>query len=322
MPLIGDKPTIGIAHVAYRFGDRMQARGIDLPFIEMRTREDFAARIAEIDVLLVSGYWNNALAPAAKRLKFIQSISAGVDQYDPAVLRAHGIRLASAAGGNANAVSEHAISLILAISRRLPEARDNQAKKFWRGMQGDFWKREDELGGKTLAVVGLGRIGGRLARLARAFGMHVIGLKRDPSTGAEGADEVHAIAKLHEVLPRADYVALCCPLTPETQGLIGTAELALMKPSAHLVNVARGKVVKEAELIAALNAGTIKSAALDCVEEEPLPEASPLWTMPNVFITPHTGGETCAYEDNVLDFLMENLGRLQRGEDLLLNQVV
>ena len=132
MPLIGDKPTIGIAHVAYRFGDRMQARGIDLPFIEMRTREEFAAGIGEIDVLLVSGYWNNALAPQAKRLKFIQSISAGVDQYDQAVLRAHGIRLASAAGGNAKAVRVHAISLILAISRRQPQARDKQAKKFWR----------------------------------------------------------------------------------------------------------------------------------------------------------------------------------------------
>lgn len=322
MPLIGDTPTIGFAHVAYQFGERFALRNTGLPFIEIRSREELAARIGELDVLVVSGFWDNALAPLAGRLSLIQSISAGVDQYDKDVLWACGIRLASAAGGNANAVSEHAMSLILAISRRLPEARDNQSRRYWRGMQGDFALREDELGGKTLVVVGLGRIGGRLARLARAFGMHVIGLKRDPSTGAEGADEVHAIAKLHEMLPRADYVALCCPLTPETTGLIGAAELTLMKPTAHLVNVARGKVVKEAELIAALNAGTIKSAALDCVVEEPLPPSSPLWTMPNVFVTPHTGGETCAYEDNVLDFLMENLGRLQRGEETLLNQVV
>jgi phosphoglycerate dehydrogenase-like enzyme len=322
MPLIGDTPTIGFAHVAYRFGERFALRNTALPFIEIRSREELAARIGEIDVLVVSGFWDNALAPLAGRLTLIQSISAGVDQYDQAVLWACGIRLASAAGGNANAVSEHAMSLILATSRRLAEARDNQARRYWRGMQGDFALREDELGGKTLVVVGLGRIGGRLARLARAFGMRVIGLKRDPTTGADGADEVHAIAELHAMLPRADYLALCCPLTPETQGLIGSAELALMKPSAHLVNVARGKVVKEAELIAALNAGTIRSAALDCVAEEPLPPTSPLWTMPNVFLTPHTGGETCAYEDNVLDFLMENLGRLQRGEDALLNQVV
>jgi phosphoglycerate dehydrogenase-like enzyme len=322
MSALGATPTIGFAHVAYRFGERFAARNPGMPFIEIRSREELAARIGEIDVLVVSGFWDNALAPTAPRLSFIQSISAGVDQYDKDVLWACGIRLASAAGGNANAVSEHAIGLILAISRRIAEARDNQARKFWRGMQGDFAMREDELGGKTLAVVGLGRIGGRVARLARAFGMHVVGLKRDPSTGAEGADEVHAISKLHEVLPRADYVALCCPLTPETQGLIGAAEFALMKPTAYLVNVARGKVVREADLIAALNAGKIKGAALDCVEEEPLPPMSPLWAMPNVIITPHTGGETCAYEDNILDMLMENLGRLQRGEEALLNQVV
>lgn len=319
---LGPHPTIAFAHVAYRFGERFAARGTGMPFIEIRSREELAARIGEFDVLVVSGFWDNALAPRAERLRFIQSISAGVDQYNRDVLQTCGIRLASAAGGNANAVSEHAIGLLLAITRRIAEARDNQARKVWRGMQGDFALREDELGGKTLAVVGLGRIGGRVARLARAFGMRVIGLKRDPSTGTEGADAVRPIGELHAVLPEADFVALCCPLTPETQGLIGQRELALMKPTAHLINVARGKVVREAELVAALQAGTIRGAALDCTEEEPLPPSSPLWSMPNVLITPHTGGETCAYEDNILDFLLENLGRLQRGEDTLLNQVV
>ena len=117
-------------------------------------------------------------------------------------------------------------------------------------------------------------------------------------------------------------MALTCPLTKETEGLIGARALGLMKPSAYLINVARGRVVDEAALVAALGAGRIAGAALDCVVEEPLPASSPLWDFPNVLITPHVAGETHRYEDNVLDILMENLDRLGRGETALVNEVV
>lgn len=317
-----DDLTILFAHPAYRIHDRFAARGTGLRAFQVESRDELAARVGEADVVVVSGLWNNALLEQAPRLRFVQSISAGVDQYDQAAFRARGVRLASAQGVNANAVSEHAMSLILAMVRLLPQARDNQAKHHWRGMIGEIARREDELGGKTLLVVGLGRIGGRLARLAKAFGMHVVGLRRDPAAGADGADEVHAISALHEWLPRADIVALCCPLTPETTGLIGAEALAAMKPSARLVNVARGKVVDEAALIATLREGRIAGAALDVVVEEPLPESSPLWDLPNVFVTPHSAGETQRYEDNVLDILMENLDRLRQGRTELRNQIV
>lgn len=317
-----DQLTICFAHVAYRFAERYGQRGGTLKHFEVRSLDELEALIGEADVLLVSGMWRNHLAAKAPRLKFIQSISAGVDQYDRGVLAGAGIRLASAQGANANAVSEHAISLILAIARRLPEARDNQARKHWRGMIGDLTRREDELGGKTLLVVGIGRIGGRLARLAKAFGMNVIGLRQDPSKGSEGADEIHGMDQLMAQLPRADYVALTCALTPETRGLMGAAQFAAMKPASILVNVARGAVCVEADLVAALASGHLDAAALDVTAEEPLAEASPLWTMPNVFITPHTGGETRAYEGNVLDLMDENLARLRRGEATLKNQIV
>jgi len=314
--------NICFAHVAYRFAERYAQRGGRLRHFEVRSLDELEARIAEADVLLVSGMWRNHLAARALRLCFIQSISAGVDQYDREVLRGTGIRLASAQGANANAVSEHAMALILALMRRLPEARDNQLKKHWRGMIGDLTQREDELGGQTLLVVGLGRIGGRLARLGRAFGMKVIGLRADPAKGADGADEVHGMDELHACLARADIAALCCALTPETRGLMGATEFAAMKPGAMLVNVARGPVCDEAALISALASGQVGHAALDVTAEEPLSEASPLWHLPNVFITPHTGGETRAYEGNVLDLMEENLGRLRRGETALFNQVV
>ena len=314
-------PTICFAHAAYRMGDRFAARNTGLDWFEVRTLGELEARIAEADVLVCSMLWRNEMIAAAPRLRLIQSISAGTDQFSREALRAAGIRLASAQGANERAVAEHAIALILAMARQIPEARDNQAAKKWRGMVGEIAKREDELGGKTLVIVGMGRIGSRLATLAKAFDMRVIGVRQDPAKGGAAADEVVGDERLLEVLPQADFVALTCPLTPRTEKLIGAAAFAAMRPSAYLVNVARGKVVDEAALLEALAAKRLAGAALDCVWQEPLPPESPLWGIPNVLITPHTAGETRRYEDNVIDLLMENLGRLARGETRLKNEV-
>ena len=316
-----DHLTILFAHIAYPMQDRFALRNTGIASIQARTSDELDARIAQADVLLCSGLWRNDLIPRAPKLRFVQSISAGTDQYDKPALSAAGIRLASAAGVNARAVSEHAMALILALTRRLPEARDNQGKQFWRGMIGDPAGREDELGGKTLVIVGLGRIGNRLAQLAKAFDMRVLATRRDPAAGGD-AHEVHGMSALKSLLPQADFVALTCPITPETERLINAETLALMKPSAALINVARGRCVDEPALIAALNAGRLTAAALDTTVEEPLAPASPLWTMPNVFVTPHSAGETRRYEDNVLDILVENLDRLSRGETQLRNQIV
>jgi phosphoglycerate dehydrogenase-like enzyme len=316
-----DRLRICFAHAAYRMGERFGARGTGIAHVEVRSAEELARHLPETDVLVVSMLWKNELASLTGRLKFIQSISAGTDHYDKDLLRARGLRLASAAGVNAVAVAEHAMALILALSRRLPEARDNQRARHWRGMTGDLSLREDQLTAKTLLIVGMGRIGSRLARLAKAFGMRVIATRRDPAAGAAGADAAYGTARLVELLGEADIVVLACPLTSETENLIDTAALAAMKPAAHLVNVARGRVVDEPALIRALQEGRIAAAALDVTVEEPLPAASPLWTLPNVLITPHTAGETRAYEDGVIDILLENLEQLARGEALV-NEIV
>jgi len=288
----------------------------------VRDLDTLTARIGEADVLVISGLWRNALLERAGRLRFIQSIGAGTDQFPRDELARRGIRLASAAGVNARAVAEHAMALVLALARRLPEARDNQAKRVWRGMIGDLTQREDELGGKTMLLVGLGQIGGRLAQLAKAFDMRVVALRRDPAAGPSAADAVHATAAFKSLLPEADYVALCCPLTAETENLVDAEALALMKPSAYLINVARGRVVDQAALTAALAAYRIAGAGIDVTVEEPLAPTSPLWAMEHVLITPHTAGETRRYEDNVIEILRDNLARLGRGETQLRNQVV
>ena len=317
-----DQLRICFAHPAYQMAERFAARATGIGHVQVRDAPAFAAALPEADVVVVSMMWKNDLAPQAKRLKFIQSISAGIDQYDRDVLRAHGIRLANAAGVNAHAVAEHAMALILALKRHLHTGRDNQAAKLWRGMISEIGEREDQLGGKTLLVVGLGRIGSRLAQLAKAFDMRVVGIRRDASRGGGAADAVYGHERLHEQLGSADIVALTCPLTPETTNLIDAKALAAMKPSAHLINVARGRVVDEPALVRAMQEKRLAAAGLDVTQVEPLPATSPLWAMPNVLITPHTAGETQRYEDGVIDLLLENLARLWRGEATLENQVV
>jgi phosphoglycerate dehydrogenase-like enzyme len=317
-----DRITICFAHVAYQLHERFAALNTGIDSFAVRDFETLERRVGDADVLVISGLWQDRLLDRATKLRFIQSIGAGTDQFPRDQLASRGIRLASARGVNYRAVAEHAMALILALSRRLPEARDNQERRVWRGMIADLSQREDELGTKTLLVVGLGQIGGRLAQLAKVFDMRVIGLRRDPAKGRDTADAVHSVGELKSFLPEADFVALTCPLTKETENLLDADAFAQMKPSAYLVNVARGPVVDEAALIEALATRRITGAGIDVTAEEPLAPNSPLWGMEQVLVTPHTAGETSRYEDNVIEILRDNLRRLGRGETQLHNQVI
>lgn len=318
----GEALRICFAHVAYPLAERFALRQTDYQYFQVWSREELAARLPEAHVLLVSGFWRDELAAQASNLRFIQSIGAGYDQFDQAVLRRHGIRLASAQGVNRNAVSEHGMALILGLTRHLHTGRDHQQKHEWRGMISDLSRREDELEGKTLLIVGMGGIGSRLARLAKAFGMQVLAVKRNPATAEGPADEVHTPDKLHDLLPRADVVTLTCPLTDATRNIIDADALAAMKPAAYFINIARGGCVDEPALLAALQAGKLAGAGIDHFWDEPLPATSPFWELENVIITPHTAGETRRYEENLFDILGENLDRLQAGREPLLNQVI
>jgi len=315
------RPTICFAHAVYPLAKIARDRGLDAEILSATTLEQVEAQIGGADVLVISGLWRNALLSLMGRVKLVQSISAGVDQYPQDEFRSRGIRLASNQGGNANAVSEHALSLILALTRHLHVARDNQARRHWEGMNPNPATREQELGGKTLLIAGFGSIGSRLGRLARAFGMKVIATRRTPRPDPDSGITLVAQDRFREFLPQADIVALTCPLNDQTRGMVDAAAFATMKPSALLVNCARGRVVDEPALIEALRTNRIAGAGLDVFYDEPLPAESPLWGFGNALITPHTGGETGLYESNLLDTLTENLGRLQRGEPLR-NQIV
>ena len=317
-----DKLAICFGHIAYRLQERFSALNTGVNSFAVRDFATLEKRVGEADVLVVSGLWQNRLLDRATKLRFIQAIGAGTDQFPREELAKRNIHLASAHGVNYRAVSEHAMALILALSRRLPEARDNQGKRVWRGMIGDPSQREDELSGKMLLVVGLGQIGGRLAQLAKAFDMRVVGLRRNPAAGRGAADAVHATGELKSLLAEADFVVLACPLTEDTEKLLDAEALGRMKRSAYLVNVSRGRVVDEVALVEALAARRIAGAGIDVTVEEPLAPNSPLWGMEQVLLTPHTAGETRHYEDNVIEILRDNLGRLWRGDAQLRNQVI
>lgn len=318
---MADRWTIGICHPAYRIGPMLCERLPEARVFQKSAREEIRPRMHDVDILVISGAWRDDLLNDATRLRWIQSIGVGINQFPLTELNRRKIRLTNAAGVNSNAVSEHAIALVLSLTRRLGEARDNQQRHFWRPMIGDPQEREFELRGKTMGIVGLGGIGERVAALSKAFGMTVIGTKRDPSMYRGIADEVLPVEGLDTLLERSDVVVLACPLTAETEKLMGTDQLGRLGSGGYLVNVARGAVVDEAALVDALLESRIAGAALDVTVEEPLSAVSPLWEMPNVVITPHAAGETANYEAALSDIIVENVGRLERNEPLK-NEIV
>ena len=317
-----DRLTIHFAHVAYRLAERFALRATGIRHFQTWNAEDTFRRCAEADVLVLSGFWDNDMLERAARLCFIQVCAAGFERFDLEHLAAAGVRAANGRGVNTNAVAEHAMALMLALVRHIHTGRDRQRGRRWRGMISELENREDELAGKSLLIYGLGGIGARLASLARAFDMRVLGIKRNTRSHAETVDEVHPPDALLRLLPDVDFVALTCPLSEETRGVMGERAFEAMKPSAYLINVARGGCVDESALVEALRAGQLAGAGVDVTVDEPLSPDSPLWELDNVVLTPHTAGETRRYEDNVIDVLLENLDRLWRGEERLRNGIV
>lgn len=317
-----DNLYICFSHVSYQMAARFKSRDFKIRYSQAWTQQELTSVIGEADVLVISGMWNDELLNIAPKLKFIQSISAGYDQFPINELQGRNIRLASASGVNRNAVSEHVMACMLAFARHLHTGRDNQKRHKWRGFFSDPAKREQELGGMTVLIIGLGIIGSRIAQLAKAFEMRVLATKRNPEIADVPVDEIHKPDSLPSLLPQADFVVLTCLLTPETQEIINGRALSLMKRSSYLINVARGLCVDEQALLEALSNQTIAGAGIDCFMDEPLSPSSPFWDLDNVLITPHTAGETQKYEDNVLDILIENIIRLSKGQKNLRNQIV
>jgi phosphoglycerate dehydrogenase-like enzyme len=314
--------TIQFVHPAYRVAERFLSRNTGVRHFQTWTEEETRSRVGEANVLVISGLWRNDLLETAHDLRYIQAISAGYEQFPLDQLRTKAIRLANARGVNADAVSHHAMGLVLALARQLHLARDQQHNRHWRPMISDRALREDDLCGQTMLIIGLGEIGSRLAKLAKVFGMRVLGVKQDVASHDGTADEVYAPDQLQILLGRADFVVLCCPLNRSTREVVDANAFSAMKTSGQLVNVARGGCVDETALASALTTGEIAGAAIDHFHDEPLPMNSLFWSMENLIITPHSAGETRKYEDNVIDILIQNIDRLWAGNKELVNQIL
>jgi phosphoglycerate dehydrogenase-like enzyme len=252
-------------------------------------------------------------------LRWIALPSAGADHVLRAgLVRPGGPIVTTANGVHSVPIGEFVFSMLLAWLRHWPQIVEAQRTSTWPPRP--EWRQLTgrELYGNTLLVIGLGAIGRYVARLGRGFGMHVIATRRTAQPGAADPDanELLPMSRLHDALSRADFVVVSVPATPETYHLIGAAELRAMKPSALLVNIARGTIMDEPALIEALRAGEIGGAALDVFEHEPLAPDSPLWTMPNVIISPHISGSTDQYSRRFTDLFLDNLARYRTGQPM------
>jgi phosphoglycerate dehydrogenase-like enzyme len=241
----------------------------------------------------------------APGLRWVHSISAGVEHLPLARMAEHGILLTNSAGAYATAMAEYALAAMIMLARSLPEWLEGQRERRWLEA-GSF--EANVLRGKRLGIVGYGAVGRELATPARALGMEVWATKRSPMfLSAEPLDRLLPAVDLHELLASSDFVVLCASLNRSTRHLIGETELDAMKPTAVLVNVARGGLVDELALVRALTEGTLRAAMLDVTTEEPLPPESPLWTAPNLFITPHVSGNTPESWRWQVEFFCRNL---------------
>lgn len=246
------------------------------------------------------------------RLRWIQGVGAGIEQFAAAGVTRDRVTVTNASGLGAPSMAEFVIGRLLAHWKRFREAEQHQrAREFQRAYGRTF-------AGSTLGIVGFGNIGGEIARRARAFGVRVLGIRRShrPGQSSPDADAMYGPDALHEVLAQCDAVVIAAPATPDTAHLIDAEALAAMRDGAVLVNVARGALVDERALVPALASGRLGAAILDVFEVEPLPPDSPLWDAPNVYVSAHSSVSVDRYLQDVFELFEDNLGRWVRGEPL------
>jgi phosphoglycerate dehydrogenase-like enzyme len=255
---------------------------------------------------------------AARRLRWVHSPAAGVGGMLFPAMVASDVVVTNSRGNSAKTIAEHVIAVTLALFRHLPRVWRRQQERVW--AQNEFGPSAAirMLRGSSVLIVGLGAIGGETARLAAGFGARVTGVRRHADRPApEGVSAVVSPERLHDRLPLADLVVIAAPLTVETKHLIGETELRMMKRDAVLVNISRGKLVDERALVRALETGLLGGAALDVFEHEPLSPESPLWSRPDVLITPHVSGFHEDYWPDATTLFADNLRRYERGEPLI-----
>ena len=266
--------------------------------------------IQEADIIVAMGITDiRQLFLKAPKLKWVHALTAGVDKLIFPEMQNSNVILTNSRGIHGIPVSEHVFSLMLAFSRCLHLTLRQQLEKKWKRVL------PDEIHEKTIGIVGLGSIGREIAKKAKGLGMQVLATRRKLSHEIF-VDKMYPPDKLKEMLALCDFVVVALPLTEQTKELIDMEHLSAMKRSAYLINIARGSVLRESDLVEALEKGLIRGAGLDVFEQEPLPENSPLWGMPNVIITPHVAASSPYYLDRAIKLFADNLARYANGGEM------
>ncbi len=269
--------------------------------------------VPDVRVLLTSRLPAN-LKETAPHLRWVQLISAGADVAVRDGLERSSLVFTTASGIHAVPISEWALGSMLALAKELPAAvRAQDSVDYWKFIGG-------ELAGRTAGVLGLGKIGSRVAKLCRAMDMRVLAMRRSITEPVAGQGDVHLLLPprdLPRMLQESDFLIICLPGTPETFGLVGEAEIRQMKRGSYVLNAGRGGIVDEDALVKALQDGHLAGAALDVFAREPLPPESPLWREPRLLMTAHVAGNSLLYEERAVDLFLDNLRRYLDGRDLL-----
>ena len=296
--------------------EELSRRFPDVRFVLVADRAALRESLPRADALF-SWHLPPEILPLARRLRWLHTPAAGIEHLMYPALRSSDILITNCRGLAGDAIAEHMLALMLALSRRLHDVVRLQLSQRWG--QDFMWSSEPtpfRLAGRTLGIVGLGGVGGQVARRAKALGLRVVAIRRKASAKSRFVDLLLAPDRLPELLEQSDFVALAVPLTPQTRGLIGAQELAKMKRSAYLLNAGRGELVNETALVRALRERAIAGAALDVFQNEPLPRRSILWRVPNLIVSPHYAGTYPEHLSRATDLFEENLRRFIAGGPL------
>ena len=286
----------------------LQAAAPKATIVTAKSAAEINRHVIDADVIAGFPWVIPPLVKHAKNLQWIHSFSAGMDRVlTPEIIKSP-IILSNSSGIHAAPIAEHIIGFMLIFTRGFYDSFRNQEQKMWKKKNGI-----GELRGKTILIAGLGDIGREAARLAHAFGCRVIAVSRSGKDKPAYVAELKTANKLASLLPQADFVVIAAPYTKETHHWFGMREFRRMKKSAVLINIGRGAIVNEKDLIAALRKKLIAGAGLDVMEEEPLPRTSPLWRMKNVVITPHHSGLSEKYMDRAIELFEKNIKVFLRG---------
>lgn len=276
--------------------------------------EDLDTLLGEAEVIFGTAIFPTNLLRRAPGLRWVHIGSVGIDRYLSTDWIRSPIIVTNTRGATAIPIAEHALGFVFMLAKKAPRLLANKQERRWQRLV------TTELRDRVMGIVGLGAIGSEVARLARGIGMKVIATRRS-STKREvnvmGVDEVYPATEIHHLLRESDFVVLAAPLTQQTRGLIGEAELQMMKPTACLINIARGPIVNQAALIKGIKAGWIAGAGLDVFEKEPLPPDSELWQLPNVILSPHMATSSDRRSQRIVALFGENLRRYLAGKPLI-----